>query len=142
MLHLQFFDTKQHLAPLHDWLRRRDHAHLPTAEELPELGLVASYGADNESGDRIPVAAGFLRHVEGGYAQFDGLATNPDYPASIRHECLDAVINHALKVAAALGIHRILFMSVDDSTIKRSQKYGFVKLPHTLYALSLNTGAS
>ncbi len=103
---------------------------------LPALGSVAFDFDDEDNG--TPVAAAFLRMVEGGFAQLDTFVTNANKPSDIRHEginkCLDSLINQA----KALKLHGIIATTKDEITITRALSLGFrVITEQKLIALSL-----
>lgn len=103
------------------------------AKDLPEVGFIAF-------DDGIPVAAGFLRRVEGGYSLLDGLISNPNCRPWDRHVCIDLVVQELIKTAVARDDKKIVAYSEDISTINRSFVHGFKKLPHSLICLDLNAG--
>jgi hypothetical protein len=84
-----------------------------------------------------PVAAGFLRRVEGGYAQMDGLTSNPMFGSLIRHEAINLVVNSLISDAKDLKLQGILAFTGDKSVIKRSEDIGFRVIEQTLIVLSL-----
>ena len=112
------------LIPLCDWLAAHKHPVLEE-KELPALGWIAYDG-------ETPVATAFLRMVEGGMAQLDGLCTNPTLPGAQRHEAIDLVVAKCLEEAKARGITKVYALSVDEGILVRSQKHGFVRAPHVL----------
>lgn len=84
-----------------------------------------------------PVAAGFLRRVEGGYGQLDTLTSNPMFGSLIRHQALELVVNTLLQDAKDLNMLGIISFSVDKGILERAKGLGFHTLPHSLIALSL-----
>lgn len=126
------YDREEHNNILKSWLKARDH-YLPVDEEMPETGLIAYY-------DNIPAAAVFLRKVEGGYGQIDGLTSNPDLESSVRSDALDMVINHILIIAKNDGIKQLISFTSDKNTLLRSLRHGFAKFPtHTVVMIDLNS---
>lgn len=100
-------------------------------ENLPAYGLMV-YDHD------LPVAAGFLKIVEGGKsAILDSLITNGDLPAEQRDLALDLLVENILKDAKALGIKQILAFSSDRNTLVRAQRFGFAQLEHHVITLPL-----
>lgn len=97
---------------------------------IPAIGWVVRH-------DSVPVAYAFLRRVEGGYGQLDGLIVNPDFHGEIRSQALDMAIEYAISSAKDAGIINILAFCRDKAPIERALKHGFGKLPHTLLALNL-----
>lgn len=94
-------------------------------DDFPVLGFVACH--DDEC-----FAAGFLRRIEGNYALFDGLITNPRGSSLDRHIAIEAVVKRIIKEAKDLGIPGILAYSLDTGTIERAISHGFKIMPHTL----------
>lgn len=125
------FNKDKHFADLLACLTARK-AYIPTLREMPKVGYVTY------EGDTI-IAAAFLRKVEGGYGQIDGLTSNPYATAEQRHAGIDLAVSAIIAQSKKLNINNVLFISVDESTIMRSQKYGFKKLPLSVLAADLNT---
>jgi N-acetylglutamate synthase-like GNAT family acetyltransferase len=117
-----------HLDLLNNLLTKRNHA---VQSEVPKIGYVAMHNDDM-------IAVAFLRMVEGGFAQLDGLASNPDYSGTIRHEAQDLVIDKCLKHAKSLGINHIYAFTSNIAPLTRSFRHGFVELPHLVVAIDLN----
>lgn len=89
-----------------------------TNETLPAIGYVTFK-------DEAPIAAGFLRMVEGGFAQLDTLMSNASYSSEIRHEAISTVVEELISEAKKLNLHGILATSKDESTIMRALSLGF-----------------
>lgn len=121
------FKWDEHFEVMFDWLEARG-SYLPTEAETPEAGFVVY-----DKG--TPTAMAFLRRVEGGFGQLDGLVTNPTQPGEIRGQAIDLVVEHILNLAQTLNIKSILSFSVDKNTLLRSVKHGFVPMPHILIAV-------
>ena len=92
-------------------------------ETLPEFGYIAV--KTNESDLIEPIAAGFLRRLEGGFAQFDTLVSNAKMPSKDRHEGISAVIDSLTNKAKELNIRGILATTEDKSVIVRAKSLGF-----------------
>lgn len=123
------FNKELHAHTLFDILIKQDHP-IPSPNEFPEYGYIA---IDKD----LPVAIAFLRRVEGGYAQIDGLCSNPEASPAQRHEALDSVISKVIDTAKELGIHRLVCFTKDQSVCERSKKYNFKPLPHVLIVKEL-----
>jgi len=106
----------------------------PTSpDEIPTIGSMVM------SGNEI-VAAGFIRRLEGNYAHYDGLITNPKFSSSQRWEALNMLDQAIIKDAKTLGILALLAYPKEESTLERSYKLGFMPLPeHTLIILNLQS---
>lgn len=124
------FALSEHMGLLVWWLVQHK-AHIAKAEEMPAIGFVAYY-------DGQPGAMAFLRRVEGGYGQLDGLVSNPESLGSHRSACIDAVVKEVINEAKAKGIKALMAYSIDKNTLVRSLSHGFVQQPHTLIALDLS----
>ncbi len=99
---------------------------------LPKIGYMAIMNG-------YPVAAGFLRKVEGGYAQLDTLTTAAHYGGQIRHKAIELVLTELLNEAKVLKLNGIIAFTDDISIIKRSQSMGFnVLSSQTLISLKLD----
>lgn len=120
------FDIAMDMEEMASWYAAHSNPS-PKASSLPAIGFI------------VPgVAVGFLRRVEGGYGHIDGLISNPSTPSDVRHQAIDAIAHKLLQVAKEEGMEGVLVYSKDESTIVRSEKHGFVKLPHTLLAVDLS----
>lgn len=106
----------------------------PTQEdEIPTIGSLVMEG--NEI-----VAAGFLRRLEGNYAHYDGMITNPEFSSAQRWKALNMLDQAIIKDAKTLGILALLAYPKEKSTLDRSYKLGFKPLPeHTLIILNLQS---
>lgn len=123
------YSNSKHFNALINILQERN-CYLPTKEEMPKTGYVAIEGASL-------IAAAFIRRVEGGHGQLDGLTTNPKAPSELRHEAIDRVVQSCINRAKELNIRNIVAFTQDVMTKERSLRHGFVKLPHHLVALNL-----
>lgn len=105
-------------------------------EMLPAIGYVAfDY---NEDGIGTPVAAAFLRMVEGGFAQLDTLVSNAAKPSEMRNEGISKCVDKLILEAKNLKLHGILATTKDETTIARALSLGFhVVTEQKLIALSL-----
>lgn len=113
-----------------EWLTLRGLSVLG-ADDLPKIGYIAF-----ERGE--PIAAGYIRRVEGGTGLIDSLITNPDAPGDMRSSAIDLVVEHLLQTAIKANIHRLLAYSVDSNTLLRAEKrFGFSRLPHTVICADL-----
>lgn len=104
--------------------------YFPPEDEMPKLGWLAI-------DEKRVVAMAFLRKVEGGYAILDGVITNPLIDGTVRHQALDALFAKAMEEGRKRGFKAILGTSTDVSTIMRSEKFGFEKLPHAYLVATL-----
>lgn len=114
---------------INDWLVKRDMPSLPV-EDFPAIGFLALDGV-------TPIAAAFIRRLEGGFAQYDGLITNPGATSELRDKANDLVTTEIIKTCKQLGIKALTAYSTDENTLIRAEKHGFRRLPHTMIALGL-----
>jgi len=98
--------------------------------DLPVFGLIAY-----DNGE--PVAAGFLRDIEGPYAMLDSYITNPNAPAKVRNRALNLITDKLIKVARLNDKVKLLAFTADLHTHWRSLEHGFTYLPHTFSAITL-----
>lgn len=131
-MYSQKFSRVAHLEHIYGWLKARN-AFVPEPSDMPEHGFVAY-----DEGQ--PVAAGFLRRVEGNYALVDSLVTNPDAPGVVRNQAIDMVVKHLLFKAKRLGLKHLIAFSVDTNTLMRSERHGFVRIPHAVIIADLTSG--
>jgi hypothetical protein len=98
---------------------------------LPKTGYIALQ--NNE-----PIAAGFLRLVEGGYGQLDTFVSNPYLGSKIRHEAIEMVTDNLLAAAKEAELLGIIAVSKDQSIIDRALQKGFKIIPQTLLGILAN----
>lgn len=122
----RWLDTKL----IKSWLKLRQ-MDLSLADDLPEVGFIAV------NGDSPPIAAGFLRLIEGKTAQIDSLITDPTVEPSLRNQAIDVVVERLLEFARANGVQSLIAFSIDAHTLERAKKHGFKHLPHTVMSLDI-----
>jgi len=122
----------KYLKTLHDLLESNDYIGLSDVnmKTLPKIGYIATMNGH-------PIAAGFLRRVEGGYGQLDTLTSNKFFGSKIRHAGIVKVVDALLEDAKDLKLKGIVAFTVDSGILKRSADLGFKELPHKLIALKL-----
>ena len=131
MFEVQPYSHDAHFDLISKWLVAHD-VYVPKKAEYPEHGVVCYK-------DETPVAAAFLRRVEGSYAQIDGLVSNPMSGSSTRNECIDIVVLRIMKKARELGIIQLFAISTDSNTLLRSNRHGFTLLPHQVIVTTLKS---
>lgn len=129
-MEVQRYIAHKHFPVIVKWLEKRGHA-IPVLHEMPQIGFVSLC-------EGKLISCGFLRTVEGGFALFDGLATDPDTAPELRAKANDLIIDHICNVASEMSIKHILAYSTDTNTILRAERHGFALLPHTLFVKNLN----
>lgn len=128
------FTIEAHMQHLCKWLYLRE-AYIPSKDEMPKIGFIAY-------SDNRPIAAAFLRQMEGGHAQIDGLTSNPEATSAERHEALDAVIKETVESAKSLKIKVLMAWTRDEYTLKRGVSNGFTPLSNiAVMAMDLSKGA-
>lgn len=111
-------------------LKSQNYLHISeiTMKTLPKIGYIALM-------NKTPIAAGFLRRVEGGYAQMDCLTSNAMFGSLIRHEGVKAVVDSLLDEAKVLRLHGVIGFTSDAGVLKRAESLGFHIVPQTLIAI-------
>lgn len=100
-----------------------------TYKSLPKIGYIALL-------DGHPVAAGFLRRVEGNVvAQLDGLTSNSHFGSIIRHEGISLIVDRLISDAKTLKLKGIYSFTIDPSIIERAEAIGFQRLEHSVIVL-------
>lgn len=99
-------------------------------KSLPRIGYMALL-------HNQPIAAGFLRRVEGGYAQMDTLCSNPYFGSKIRHEAIHKVVSSLIEEAKDLKLLGIIAFTTDESVINRAKDLGFQVVSAQLISLPL-----
>jgi hypothetical protein len=92
-----------------------------TPETLPKIGYVAMEGA-------VPVAMGFLRMIEGGFAQIDTLVSNGDLPSEMRHEGLTKLVDRIIETAKEKQLLGLMCLTRDEGILNRAESLGFHRL--------------
>lgn len=122
----------KHLQLLLDMLKDRDFIHISkiNMKSLPKIGYIALLHDQ-------PIAAGFLRKVEGGYGQMDTLTSNPFFGSQIRNEGIRLVVDELFKSAKEEGMVSIVSFTSDLGILERSQGLGFKVLEHSVIGIAL-----
>ncbi len=122
----------KYLSTLHDLLNSNNYIGISDVnmKTLPKIGYIALLGGH-------PIAAGFLRRVEGGYAQLDTLTSNKMFGSLIRHQGIELVVNHLIQDAKDLRLKGIIAFTTDDGILERADQRGFTTLTHSVIALKL-----
>lgn len=94
-------------------------------KNLPKIGYIVLFNGH-------PIAAGFLRRVEGGYAQFDTLVSNPYFGSKIRHEGIDLVVETLLQEAKTLKLKGIIALTSEPTIVTRAKDKDFKVVEQTL----------
>lgn len=82
---------------------------------------------------------GFLRMVEGGYAQIDGLTSNANLSAPLRNAGVSTVVDALLDKAKSMKLKGIISFTQDNSVIRRAKLLGFRALQHTVIVLPIES---
>lgn len=93
--------------------------------DLPEIGYIARSGA-------TPIAAAFLRKVEGNFVLFDSLISDPTLPPELRDDALDLLGEQLIRTAKELEFKTIVGITKDKFTYMRALRLGFVHTSHAL----------
>ncbi len=97
---------------------------------LPKIGYIAIM-------NNQPIAAGFLRKVEGNIvAQLDGLTSNPYFGSQVRHEGISKVVDRLIDDAKDMKLKGIIAFTNDNGVLARAKSIGFNTISSTLIALS------
>lgn len=123
----------KYLKALLDLLESNNFLHLAeiNMKTLPKIGYMALLNGH-------PIAAGFLRRVEGGYAQIDTLTSAKHFGSKLRHQGIEAVLNQLIEDANDLDLKGIIAFTEDDGILARAEAMGFHMPPkQRLIALKL-----
>lgn len=101
-----------------------------TMKTLPKIGYIALM-------NNQPIAAGFLRKVEGGYAQMDTLVSSPYFGSKIRNIGINKVVDCLLEEAKDLKLTGILAFTGEQSIIDRAKERGFEVFDQKLIGMRL-----
>jgi len=97
---------------------------------LPKVGYIAYMGGH-------PIACGFLRRVEGGFAQIDTLTSNAHFGSQIRHEGIKKVVDALILEAKSLKLSGILALTADQGILDRAKALGFHDIFQSVIGLKL-----
>lgn len=128
---LSKYDSNLHFDIICEWLKGHDQKP-PKRSEMPANGYIVY---TNIGHVLTPIACGFLRLVEGNYAQIDGLCVDPTIRGNIRNEALNEVASKLISLAKELNITKLFSFSTNKKTVTRSMDFGFVQLPHSVIIL-------
>ncbi len=122
----------KYLPMLYEMLKTQDYLDIShiSMKTLPRIGYIALL-------NKQPIAAGFLRRVEGGYAQLDGLTSNAYLGSIIRHEGINKVVQALINESKDLKLHGIIAITKDQSVVKRAKELKFQVIEDTLITLRL-----
>lgn len=84
-----------------------------------------------------PIACGFLRRLEGGFAQIDTLTSNKHFGSKIRHEGIVVVVDALILEAKRLKLTGILALTSDQGILDRAKALGFHDIPQYVIGLKL-----
>lgn len=131
-MNIHKFESK-HMQDLIDMHKSQEHPNIKaiTKANIPRVGYIV-YDDFN-----TPVCAGFLRRIEGKYAQIDTLVTNSQCSSSLRHDGLEVLIKAIINEAKSRKIKGLISTTTDTGTLMRAIRVGFSKAPHTVITLSL-----
>lgn len=119
----------RHLQDLQD-LRESNGLDGISMNSLPKIGYICYLG-------KTPVAAGFLRRVEGGFAQFDTFISDPNFGSNIRHLALSKIVNSLTQDAIDLGLEGIIAFTKDAGIFQRAKDQGFQIIEQVILTKSL-----
>lgn len=111
-------------------LRKYPHTELLSMKNLPKVGYIAIIGSQ-------PIAAGFLRRLEGGYGQIDTLVSNPFVGSILRNEGIRQIVDTLLMDAKCLRLEGIISYTNDSGVLSRAKDLGFNELDQRVIVLKL-----
>lgn len=122
----------KYLTLLLEMLKDREFVNISqiNMKTLPKIGYIALM-------NNQPIAAGFLRMVEGGYAQMDTLVSSPYFGSLIRHDGINKVVEALIGDAKTLRLEGIIAFTRDEGVLKRALSTGFSEVNQQLIALNL-----
>jgi hypothetical protein len=71
------------------------------------------------------MAAGFLREVEGGFAQIDTLVSNGHASKEDRAKAMNLLVDKLLDKASSMKLRGVFFLSEEPSILLRASEHGF-----------------
>lgn len=130
-VHIVPFKFK-HLSLLQEMLESQHYQNVESVsmKSLPKIGYIALLNKE-------PIAAGFLRRIEGGFAQLDGLTSNAFFGSLIRHQGVSKVVESLLEDARNLKLKGVLAYTKDKSVVKRALIIGFNVVDQTVLSIKI-----
>lgn len=98
---------------------------------LPKIGYIALLG-------KQPIAAAFLRKIEGGYGYLDTFVSNPYFGSKIRHEALCLISNNLMEEAKNQSMTGVLCSSANPGLVQRAKDNGFTIIEHVVLGKVIN----
>lgn len=123
------FDLNSHLPIINKWRLAYDLQPIMESS-TPKLGYITYK-------EGKPLAAVFIRLVEGGYGQMDGLIRDKSLSKEEASVALDLCVNKAIESAKEAGISGLMAYTRDRTTMERSFKHGWVKLDQAIIVMDL-----
>lgn len=125
------YDNDLHLSHLSHFLSQRKMPVDLILNDIPKHGFIVF------TEEQMPVAAGFLRLVEGDYCLFDSFITNPECSPEERNKALDLITSSLINLGKTLNIKKMFAFSEEPHIIQRSCAHGFGKMPFEFTILDL-----
>ncbi len=117
------FVAERDMPTICNWMQHRG-LECPTIDDMPAIGVVVYAGG-------VIAAMAFLRRVEGGFGQIDGLCTDPEASPELRHQAIEEAVSKIVTKAKELSLKSLMGLSADYSTITRvCSLHGFTIEPH------------
>lgn len=100
-------------------------------KSLPKIGYIALL-------NNQPIAAGFLRKVEGNMVGIiDSLTSNPFFGSQIRHEGIRMVVDRLIEDAKDMKLQGLIAFTNDNGILARAKGIGFTVVNQTIISLIL-----
>lgn len=122
----------KHYPLLMEMLKDREYPEINRIvyRELPKIGYICLLG-------KQPVAAGFLRRVEGNVlAIMDTFASNPYFGSIIRHQGLNKIVDALIEDAKTLKLKGVMAFTVHKDILLRTEAIGFKQVNCATVVLS------
>ena len=113
MIHIHSYKPDRDYETIALWWQAHGLDPIPL-EFLPAVGFVVSQ-----------VCAGFLYQTDTDLALIEGLVSNPETPAQLRDEALDAVVEALCSEAKKLGYLAISGFTQVPKVVSRAKRHGF-----------------
>lgn len=123
------YNDIRHERYITQWLLARDME----MKGVPETGFMTFH-------EGMPVAAGFIRRIEGNYGQIDSVITDPEKSPEVRDEALDVLTTQLIIAAKDMKLKGLTAYITDNNTLLRSNRHGFMEVPHKITMLDLSRG--
>ena len=128
---IERFKIEAHEEKFEELLASRNMDVQAILDDIPLHGFMI-FDNDDE-----PVAAGFLRFIEGPYGLLDSYISNPKHTSSERSEAFDMITESLLRLAKRFDLKKLFAFSLETNLINRACSFGFHRVAYEFCTLEI-----